>query len=401
MAVVVGRMLVTLEAQTAAFSARMAAAGQQINRFGGTAMSARRGVSQMQFGLQALAFQAAGIPGPVGRAVSAIGMLGAGSFTTLAVVAGIGAIALAYKLAAKEANDLIVSTERLNTSYRDIVAGGRPLVLLQNRIQTALQQQTEAQAKLDRLRQTVGMGKTRGSPGEIALAETNVEAATRVVIALRQLRPEMVAAAQLVTITFQQGAAQLARGGVFQALRARLEAPAFGAAGLGLGGTPLSFANIRGNVPRFVPDPLAPEQFPPREFFISDLVKEGGKTRQPGFKMTPEFAIMSSMALLQGAQGGGVGGFLGAAAGPVSMINPLAGAITAGVGGIFSLFDRSEERRHRELVDKLERIANEVGLERVTVVFTGPDGHQVRKSLAELESGDAVERVPGPVGATG
>jgi hypothetical protein len=52
-------------------------------------------------------------------------------------------------------------------------------------------------------------------------------------------------------------------------------------------------------------------------------------------------------------------------------------------------------------LDKLERMAREVGLERVTVVFTGPDGHQVRRSLAELEDSDAVERVPGPVGAQG
>jgi len=52
-------------------------------------------------------------------------------------------------------------------------------------------------------------------------------------------------------------------------------------------------------------------------------------------------------------------------------------------------------------MEKLEKLAQEVGLERVTVVFTGPDGHQVRKTLAELESSDAVERVPVAVGASG
>jgi hypothetical protein len=146
-----------------------------------------------------------------------------------------------------------------------------------------------------------------------------------------------------------------------------------------------------------------PEKITPREYFLQDVTDElsSKKPRPEHFKMTPEFAIMSSMAMMQGAQMGGIGGFLGAAAGPAAAINPLAGAIVGGLGGIFSMFDKSEERRHKELVDKLERLANEVGLERVTVVFTGPDGHQVRKSLADLESSDAVSRVPGPVGATG
>lgn len=83
------------------------------------------------------------------------------------------------------------------------------------------------------------------------------------------------------------------------------------------------------------------------------------------------------------------------------MINPLAGMITAGLGTVFSLFNNDEERRHRQLVDAVQKLGKEVGLDRVTIVFTGPDGHQIRRSLAELEEGDAVERVPGPVGATG
>jgi hypothetical protein len=154
---------------------------------------------------------------------------------------------------------------------------------------------------------------------------------------------------------------------------------------------------------QLTPGALIPIRFGGRVVDPRNLPEATQRTMAPdagGFKMTPEFAIMSSMALLQGAQGGAAGLF-GAASGPLAMINPLAGAISAGLGGIFSLFDNSEEKRHRELLRTIEKLGEEVGLDRVTVVFTGPDGHQVRKALSELEEGDAVERVPGPVGAGG
>jgi len=77
------------------------------------------------------------------------------------------------------------------------------------------------------------------------------------------------------------------------------------------------------------------------------------------------------------------------------------GAVLSGLGGIFSLFDRSEDRRTDRIVQAIDRMAKEVGLERVSVVFTGPDGHEIRRALSELESSDAVQRIPAPAGAAG
>jgi hypothetical protein len=120
-------------------------------------------------------------------------------------------------------------------------------------------------------------------------------------------------------------------------------------------------------------------------------------------------AIITSVssAIQAVVSGGGPGSILSAGGGILSALatqHPsllVPGLILGSLGGIVSAFDNAEERRTQRVVDAIERMAKEVGLERLTVVFTGPDGHQVRKSLAELESGDAVERVPGPVGATG
>jgi sugar phosphate isomerase/epimerase len=121
--------------------------------------------------------------------------------------------------------------------------------------------------------------------------------------------------------------------------------------------------------------------------------------------------MIMSLALIRGGGTagalGGLGGILSGAAGLGGISKGLAGVLgpvgfgLTALGGVFGLFDNNEERRHRELVRTIERMGQEVGLDRVTVVFTGPDGHQVRRSLAELEESDAVERVPGPVGAGG
>ena len=124
--------------------------------------------------------------------------------------------------------------------------------------------------------------------------------------------------------------------------------------------------------------------------------------------MGPQIAMQSLLAAQQGGGAGFAGAFFPGAAGLAAAlpgVGPFAGAGIQLVGGLlgnlFSGIETSAERRHREHMEKLEKLAQEVGLERVTVVFTGPDGHQVRKTLAELESSDAVERVPVAVGASG
>jgi hypothetical protein len=384
-------MVASLEAETTQFHARMTAAEAQLTKWTSSTHSGRRGTLMLQQGLQQLAFQAAGLPGPLGKVAAAIGMLGAGSGTVLVALAGIGAIAAAYRMAAKEAEALKVSTDKLNQSYRDIVAGGSPLVQLQNRIIAAVQAQADAQETFDQFSQVGPFGKTRKSPGEIALARNDLDAATRVVNALRALRPEMVQAAQLIAIMFQQGAQALAAAlrtgpGALPAIPSQFRPPVFGSSYQpGLAG-PATFENIRRNMPRFVPEPGTEYIEPTWTKYLTKAIKKG----QTGFQMTPEFAIMSSMALLQGAQNGPAGLF-GGAAGPLAMINPLAGAISAAVGGLFSLFDHkaderelAEERRHKELIGALHE-----GPMRVVNIFEGdPDQSLYQQRRQERLGGE-------------
>jgi hypothetical protein len=349
--------------------------------------------------LQQLTFQAAGIPGPLGKAASAIGVLGLGTGPVMLAVAAIGALAVVFDRAAKAAEEFVAEANRVREFQQGHTAmlagiGGTPQLTRSERILQLEMQLANARimlAKLDPMTRqpeplVVGRDPTEVERQKDRNFQALTVSANNLTRALRELRLEEAEAqrqAKLGDIQFRQTQVLLERGGIFQALRPGFRAGQFGVQTGGALGLPApssaTFANIRSNVPRFVaPDTAA----------------------KPGFKMTPEFAIMASMALLQGSQGGPAALF-GAAAGPLAMINPLAGLISASVGGIFSMFDNSEEKRHRELLRAVEKLGQEVGLDRVTVVFTGPDGHQIRKSLAELEEGDAVERVPGPVGAGG
>lgn len=120
-------------------------------------------------------------------------------------------------------------------------------------------------------------------------------------------------------------------------------------------------------------------------------------------------ALVSAVSgAIQAVMGGGGIGSVVSGAGSIlsalSIQNPgllVPGVILSGLGGIFSAFDNAEERRHRELKSTIEKLGQEVGLDRVTVVFTGADGHQIRRTLAQLEDSDGVERIPSSAGARG
>ena len=72
---------------------------------------AGRGIKIAQEGLRTLAFQAAGLPGPLGRVAEGLLKFGGGSAAVLGATAGIGLIIAAYKIlnieaeAAKRANE--------------------------------------------------------------------------------------------------------------------------------------------------------------------------------------------------------------------------------------------------------------------------------------------------------
>lgn len=180
------------------------------------ATTSGKGVLALRQAITGLAFQATGTAGPVGRLASALLLFAGGSSLVIGVAAGIGAIATAYKLAAATANELRDSTERLNLQWREIIARGKPVVALQNELITAQQKATEATERFTRLRSTVPSPRgpvARGTPGEIALAQSDVDAANRVVGALRlQLRGAKIDLGQELAKTTLQGLEQALSG---------------------------------------------------------------------------------------------------------------------------------------------------------------------------------------------
>jgi hypothetical protein len=356
----------------------------------------------LRSGFQNLALQGLDVlPPAIARVTAGFSALALGSPLMLGVLGAAAALSLAFKAidssATRAADNAVAATERMRTNIQAAAQHVDRDVFARRIAETEAQIRALRAAPLPAQR----FREIQGAEGPVSIpvgspAEERAAALAGLENTLRQLTIGL-------NIATDRGMEPLIRAtreldDALQDLIRDLRIPA------GVGGL-LTLAP--GPAPVAERDPWAflrvaeERRLRERERLFPDAAAEGAliSRRSP---FTPEFGVMAAGALMQGvAGGGGVGGFLGAAAGPVAMVNPLAGAIVGGIGGIFSLFDRSEEKRHRELVGKLERIANEVGLERVTVVFTGPDGHQTRKTLAELESGDAVERVPGPVGATG
>lgn len=87
--------------------------------------SARRGLTLLQNGIQNLAFHAAGIPGPVGKAAQGIGMLGIGSLWVTGGIAGLGAVAIGMRLLTKDAREASKAAEELAKSVAKLSVGDR------------------------------------------------------------------------------------------------------------------------------------------------------------------------------------------------------------------------------------------------------------------------------------
>lgn len=131
MAVTVGRLLVTLEAQTASFEARMTAAGQQLNRWNSAGGSAHRATVLLRSGFQSLALDGLGaIPGPMGKVLAGFGSLAVGSTIATGVLAMAGLVTTAWKNVAKTAEEMARRIGDLRAQYirlQDSQIGGLQL----------------------------------------------------------------------------------------------------------------------------------------------------------------------------------------------------------------------------------------------------------------------------------
>lgn len=364
MAVVVGRMVAVLEAQTAQFEARMGAAGQQLSRWNSATTAARRSTAMLKTGIQQLAFEGLGVMPPALARVSA-GMLtlfGPGG-VMLGAIAILGIISFAFERAGKKAQEFVEEANRAREFRLDHlkmlggVGGDFQMTPAENlahlRAQRAeLVKQIEARRALT---QSV-VAQIGGFDPVAKRASDEIDALT---VSLRNLDRQLAMLASEPAMERFRFMLSNLRG---------ISGFEFTPGGLRRGGFQAPpFGGAREQELHFLPrDPFAG---------ISQHFGRGTTPPRPksGFQVTPEFAIMSMMALMQGAQSGSTAGFLGAAAGPIAMINPLAGAITSLFGGLASLFERqhsererNEERRKNELIGAIRE-----GPTRVTEIFEG------------------------------
>src|SRR5262245_44280078 len=325
MAIQVGRMVAVLAAQTAAFEARMDAASRQRERWNSATVTASRGPALLRPGFHQLAFEAAGLSGPVGKFTQGLLTLGGGSGPALLAAGAIGALATAYDLAtrstrqAREEQEKFIATLRQVGPHAEATAGRIRVGVLQG--QQAEPQTlgevgsqflsdltggllgTSREEQKERIARSIAAETTAIARAENAAAkaaEKHTDALARAADEARRLKLE--------AIQFLQTQIQLERGGVFRALPIRFTAPAFGTSGVPQTGGPTTFQSIRRNEPRFVPDPFPPQQ--------------------PRFQFSPEVGQLLLMSLMAAGQGGVSGAFgaLGGLAGSLAHMPGLAGA---------------------------------------------------------------------------
>lgn len=96
---------------------------RDVDRLHTTSLSTTRGLTQLRGAFQALAVQAVGVPGPLGRIMSILLQMSAGGTVTLGVLAGIGGIALAWKVFADRAREVREELERTRQTLQRLQVG--------------------------------------------------------------------------------------------------------------------------------------------------------------------------------------------------------------------------------------------------------------------------------------
>lgn len=414
---------------------------------GTAAFGSARGTSVMRQALTGLAIQATGTSGPVGRLTSGLLLFAGGSGLVLGVAAGIGIIATAYQLLTKETREAAAAqeklTEKLHASAearrtartpeteqisreqeqrrkrfdelnRLVADRQRFLLSVVPNFRRTAEGETEAQTltrllagdtKLNALyaeRRQIGLDLVSDTVSVAEAAEKEADERARSADEARRLKLELfelAAGAQSIARTSIRGGLSFLTdetGVPFVSqeslLRGRRRAGAFmpgefGAGGLGPAVSPLTFANIRRNVPRFgAPD-------------------TGGRGVD-----SLEVAQLVSANLLSGGRGG-VGAILGAAGGTATGLSSLpgiAGRAAAGplgwIGLGFSvlgnIFQSSQEKAAKKIVDAINRMGKEIN-EKGSRVFIVDGRTGAVEELRQADDHDAATRVRGYAGVTG
>lgn len=118
----VGRMVVALEMTTVEFQRAIKDADASIARFGKQSENASKGLNMARGAIQTLAFQAAGVEGPIGKLGAALLQFGVGGAFTVAFLAGFVAMRKAMEFWERDATE---RAERVGALNFDARAGAR------------------------------------------------------------------------------------------------------------------------------------------------------------------------------------------------------------------------------------------------------------------------------------
>src|SRR6266571_821792 len=399
---IAGRLLVSLEAETSQFQARMSASGEVLQRLESSGASAHRGVTIARRGLEELAVQATGVEGVIGRVASGLLTLGAVSTTTLAVLGMAGVVVGAFRIVAQTLDEVNAAALRGQTAFAALAGQGNQLV-------TVMSQFIDLQAKLEAAQEKLGanlgmaavlrtlplMGGVADlleARGTGAAAEagglTNAldvaarrrgEAKTDVLLEgflrdLQQgllLKPPALGGVALPGITGVSGipgpapfdpraaaGAYLAAGAAAdQAARFKTEMEQFTTL-FKQGLTPAQQYKIASAalLDLYRSGKISTQEFDTALVGLNNAMKQAAKTAQiSAAQMVTAFAGVIAALTSRG----GVGGVLAGIGGVVGLFNPLAGAIVAGVGTVIasaqSRHETAADQRNQALIDVLEK----------------------------------------------
>lgn len=400
MAVVVGRMIAILEAQTAAFEARMTAAGQQLNRFTSVTGNAHRGAALLRSGLQSLAIDGLGaIPGPLGRVVAGFGSLALGSTVAVGVLAFFSLSKLLMDKQTEAAEKFAKRLEELRRQFIQLQDKGVGSLRLQiadvnnpsgQQSTAALQKRSDELVKTITILQRYGGASPGGAPG----AQFYVRELTGIQLELLYRKGITEELERQIRLLQQRAREERQHADAMRFHRlfpSEFVGPFGGlassyAASLGTGGGP----------------PLGPGR-PIGQFYgpfgglaTSAQASLGARGKpQPGFELSPQvmsMLLMSMMAMQQGGAGAGLaaGGMLSALSGMPGIAGKAAagplGWIGFGISALATIFGSKSdeakaqrERLHRELIGVLRE-----GPSRISNYFEG-DAEQSRYENRRLE----------------
>jgi len=374
-------------------SAGLAKSNAALGQLARSGPNAGQGLRAVERGAQLLAFQAAGLTGPLGRVSAGLLQLGGGNALVLGAVAGVGAIAFAYSALTKESREAAEAQQKLRDEIVRTAAArsearvpesqkiGRDVSTTQDELRRLQGERAARVTFLTSIQNPMSesLSEMLASDKQIRDLDADIAAFTATINvnrregakathdeleAAKKLQ-EVERARRLEAIQFNMDARRifvanaLSRNALFTAGgdlsgRAFLRQPGlstapFGAGGLGLGGRPATFDTLRTNVPRFVPiDPTAKKE----DWLKSgQIIAAGFFQAVTAFKAGGPGGVAGGFGALfsAGAQIPGISAGLGKTLGTVGFIGSV-------LGTVFTLFDHSAERRQREQMEELRRI---------------------------------------------